>query len=248
MSPSRQTKTKGNAGTALDGLGLPPPLRPNLLSEATLERRRRKVQEEKHERLRAKKALAEAAAAARKAALEGEPPGVKPGSSLKSSSGAKSDGGGKPGIDDDHSYKYYCGVCELYEVSKETLQLHQRKHAECAHPGCSVVGTPQVLQSHFDFAHGIYAAPGYHMVDMRLIPTTEVASFRILAGNEDPTRLEEWLWERRTRFPSRARLAEFQAMEARHAWIDWRHGGLGNESRWEGRRSQDDQREVGKRQ
>ena len=231
MSSSHQKKTESNAGNemgdgakALDGLGFAPQLRPNFVSEATLERRRqemaKKVQGEKHERLRAKKALAETAAAARKAAREGEPPGVEPGGGLKSSSEAKSDGSGKPGggakpgIDDNYSHKYYCGVCELYEVSEETLQLHQRKHAECAHPGGSVVGAPQVLQSHFDFAHGMYAAPAYHIVDMRLAPTTEVAAFQILAG-EDPTLPEEWLWERRTRFPIRARLAELEATEAR---------------------------------
>lgn len=106
-----------------------------------------------------------------------------------------------------------CVRC-VHEVSKETLNLHQRKHTECVHPGCEVVGTPQVLQSHFDFAHGLYAAPGYHLIDMRLVPTTEVAGFRILAG-EDPTLVEAWRTERRTRFPTRARLADLGAMEAR---------------------------------
>lgn len=100
---------------------------------------------------------------------------------------------------------YYCEACNKDCSTRKAFQAHLKSHVTCKYEGCTFSGSQKIVSCHYSREHGIFSGSGFKEVSVA-IPGFRPQQFNVCVGNS-PDDIENWIKERKMKWPSRANIA-----------------------------------------
>ena len=102
--------------------------------------------------------------------------------------------------------QWSCETCSVTVDSEKAYQAHCASHIPCPAPCCEFQGAPKIVKGHHQSVHGKFSKGGFKTVTIA-VPGCKVQRFKICVGNR-PEDVQQWIAERKKRFPRKQPLPE----------------------------------------